>query len=314
MKSSWSQFSKSLWDIGKEETLRHDLNSLTGIYRLRHGEFPQAIERCDALFVTTNLSLVQASARFFQEEYGESAISVPHCIMNDIFTTLVWLKKPLEAPDLPRKRIIADCYAALNPSDALWRLYLREMDRLQQQGDISQHDYDLLRFSMEARSLLMNITLGDPDAFTEGTVREVLERAQAEVRAEAETALYAEKKRRLEAERRAARVEVRAETLRRAQLERIRSISARVGKWAGRVALAIVIALQVFVAYLTLPGPFPALTGEWWRWIIPVFLVVSSILSIADLTFGVTISSYTRRLEIRISRMIEQALLQIVVP
>jgi len=298
----------------KEETLRHDLDSLTAIHRLRYGQFPLAIETCNAIFVTTNFSLVQASAQFFREEYRDDAVSVPHCIMNHVLTTLAWLKKPLRAPELPQKRIIADCYAALSPSDALWRLYLREIGRLQQRGDILQHDYDLLRFSMEARNLLLDITLGDAEAFTEGTVREVLERAQAGVRAETEAALYTERERRLEVEQRAKDAEARFETHHRTQLERLRGFSARVGKWVGQVALAIIVTLQLLVAYLALPDPFPELPGGWWRWIAPILLVALSVLEIADLTFGVTLSSYVRRLEVSVSRVVEQFLRKVVIP
>ncbi len=121
-----------------DDQVRHDLESLTAIYRLRHGEFPINIERCQALFVTTNHNLVKASGRFFREENNSISSSVPICTSANAFTTLIWLKKPTRAPDLPTKRIIADCYAALNPSDSMWKIYLKEINRLHQRGDVSE--------------------------------------------------------------------------------------------------------------------------------------------------------------------------------
>lgn len=298
----------------REETRRHDLDSLTAIHRLRRGQFPHRIELCDAIFVTTNVRLAQASGHFFREEYGDVAVLVPHCIPDDIFTTLVWLKKPLRAPELPRKKIIANCYAALNPPDTIWRLCLQEVDRLQQQGDISEEDYYLLRFSREARNIIMDITLGDPDAVTEETVGEVLEKARAAVRAPAEAALRAEREKRLEAERRAADAEAHAEAQRQAQLDRLRIISTYAGYLAGRIVLVVIITLLALATYLTFPEPFPDLPGEWWRFLVPLFFIVLAILQIADLVFGITIKSYIKELEVRVSHLIEQTLVRILIP
>lgn len=187
------------------EPLLHDLDSLTAIHRLRRGRLHRNIESCRAVFITTNSALARASARFFKEEY--EGITAPLCILDHVFASLVWLKCALEAPDLPRKRIIADCYAAMKPQDDLWKKYLDEMDRLEEGGDVSEEDYHILRSSMEARSALMEVTLGDTNAFTEGTIEEVLEKARAAMRAEAEEAVHAEKDKRIEAERRAADAE-----------------------------------------------------------------------------------------------------------
>ena len=122
------------------EALLHDLDSLTAIHRLRRGEIPRRLETCRAVFLTSNNNLARASARFFQEEYGDEPGAIPLCMHDHTFSTLIWLKTPLKAPDLPTKRMIADCFAALNPSDALWKAYLQEIDRLQQRGNISEHD------------------------------------------------------------------------------------------------------------------------------------------------------------------------------
>lgn len=292
----------------REETRRHDLDSLTAIHRLRRGQFPYRIELCDAVFITTNSSLARASARFFREEYRD--VAVPPCILDHVFTTLVWLKKPLRAPDLPRKMVIADCYAALNPPNTLWKLYLQEADRLQQQGYISEEDYHLVRFSTEARNILMDVTLSDPDVFTEGTVEEVLEKARAAARAETEAALRAEREKRLRAERRAAD----AEAGREAQRDRFRSIGTRGGYWIARIILVIVIVLQALMVFLTLPKPFPDLPGEWRRFLHLPCLVILGIFSIANLTFGTTFISHIRELETRASRLIEQTLIRVVMP
>jgi len=299
----------------RKEALLHDLDSLTAIHRLRRGQFPYQIESCKAIFVTTNLSLARASGRFFREEYGDGDIRAPHCILDHLFITIVWLKKPVRAPDLPRKEIVADCYAALNPSDHLWRLYLEEAQRLQNRGDISEEDYDLLRFSTEARTLLMKTTYGARDAFTEGTIPEVLEKARAAVRAEAEAALEVEREKRLEAERRVAAAEAGGvEAQRQAQLDRFRNIGTRVGSWVRRVVVGIVLVVLVLCFYATFPEPFPDLPGELHRFLAPVLIVVLAIVSIVALIWGTPLISPIRQLEIRVSYFVEERLERFFMP
>jgi hypothetical protein len=305
----------------REEALSHDVDALTAIHRLRGGEFPTHIEACGAIFVTTNRALARAGIRFLTEEYGDEfadiAHAVPACILDEHFTALVWLKQPSRAPDLPRKRIIANCYAALNPSNDLWKLYLSEIDRVQKEGEISEEDFNLLRFSTVARSAVMDATFGDPEAFTEGTVQEVLEKAQASARAQTEAALSTEREKREEAERRAARVEAQLDANRRGQLQRFQNLGAIVGR---RVAQALLyggtgtLALSV---YLALPEPVPRVPQEWTRLAAPAVLFVLcglGVLTIANLSFGTTLLSLLRRLEVSVSTLVERILIRITQP
>lgn len=181
----------------RKEPLQHDIDALTSIHRLRKGQLSRSIESCKSIFVTTNISLARACARFFRKEYHGT--TVPLCTVDNVLTTIMWVKKPITAPDLPKKRIIADCYAALNPQDNLWKIYLDEIDRLQVSGDLTDDDYNLLRYSTEARRALMDVTLGEFEAFVEGSVYEVLNRAKENLRAELEKALRLEEEQKLKA-------------------------------------------------------------------------------------------------------------------
>lgn len=105
------------------------------------------------------------------------------CVNHTSFTVLVWLHEPLSAPNLPRERIVADAYAALNPRDALWQAYNKEIDRLREAEALDDDDVRVLRFADESRRALMDLTLGDDEAFTEGTVAQVLERSRETARA-----------------------------------------------------------------------------------------------------------------------------------
>ncbi len=295
-----------------EEALNHDVESLTAIHRLRHGRFPKKIESCDALFVTTNTPLASTSTKFFREDYNDNA--VPVCITDQTLTTLAWLKRPTKAPDLPRKRIIADCFAALNPPDKLWRSYLKEIDRLRQHNDISAEDFHLIRYSTVARRILMDVTMGDADAFAEGTPLEVLERARAAARAETEEAYSAEKENRLKAERAAKEAQADLELRNQAQYDRIHALSVRIGRWASRALLICAYGVIALGTYATLPRPFPELPGDWLKFVAPALLVLMGILSAINLIHGMTLISLIRRWEVFVAEKAESALLRELIP
>lgn len=166
------------------EPLQHDLDAITSIHRLRRGEALPKIEGARALFVTTNTSLARATNKFFRTEYGVPVFA-PLCMPAHQFGTLAWLKKPQAAPDLITKFIISDAIAALNPPEGLWREYVREISKLEQAGNISSDDCELLRYSPAAKAALMGVTVGGSRAYLEGSVPEILERVRAAERREA---------------------------------------------------------------------------------------------------------------------------------
>ena len=102
---------------------------------------------------------------------------------DQVFTTLVWLKAVNKMPDLPKDRLVANCYAATLPSEELWARYVSEAERLKTRGDISETDYAVLVHSLEARHRLMELTLGNNDVML-GTVEQVLAQAKEKYIAE----------------------------------------------------------------------------------------------------------------------------------
>lgn len=166
----------------RPEARRRDIDSLAAIMRLRGGEARRDLESCGAVLVTTNGALVGAASAFFREA-GDSNAVAPVIHANDL-TWIAWLKLPTAAPDLPRLQVIADSFAALNPPEELWVRYTDQIARLREQGEVSEEDFHILRYSIEARRALQNSTLGDPDVFTEGSVPEILAAARSEITAE----------------------------------------------------------------------------------------------------------------------------------
>lgn len=162
----------------RKETMRFDLESITATFRLRRARLPRSFETSAAVFVSPNVPLVRCSHQFFKNEYGNHS---PIGITEDDFATLLWLKSPLAAPDLPAHQLLADAYAALDPGSDSWERYLTELDRLKARGDISEEHFFLLRYSSEARQSLMEETIGEPGGVSAETVHKVVDRVRRQI-------------------------------------------------------------------------------------------------------------------------------------
>lgn len=171
----------------REGALTRDVDSISSIYRLRKGQSYFCIEDSKAIFVTTNNTLARTINEFYYQDHDNSTVSP--CITDYSLTNIVWLKTPTKAPNLPMKRVIADCYAAIQPDDALMARWIREINKLNDRGALIPEDYYFMRFSDEASKALMEFSLGDLDAVSEGTIPEILQRAKRKITEETEQRL-----------------------------------------------------------------------------------------------------------------------------
>jgi hypothetical protein len=100
------------------------------------------LEDSAAVFVTSNSSLAKAAWEVGKNHNSSKEVS--SVITDYSLANVAWLKAPLGAPDLPTKELVAICYAAMEPSAALWGRYLEEIERLEASGDISPDDHAVL--------------------------------------------------------------------------------------------------------------------------------------------------------------------------
>jgi len=158
----------------KESTVRKDIRSITAVYKLRQGRKPRHINEAGHIFVTTNKTLAFIATKYELSE-GKNGFIIPVCVTDVFLGTLIWLQSPPAMLEINQKKIIADCYAAVQPDAALIRKYSLEIEKLKKQNIISVEECYLLRSSRVARDLLEEKTLGDPDNFTDKTPEEILE-------------------------------------------------------------------------------------------------------------------------------------------
>jgi len=209
--------------------LEHDINSIRSIYALRTGKHPTSVEDCIAILVTTNAALARASYYFGQQ--FESSREISPVITDFSLANVAWLKVPFAATELPKLEVMSLCYAALKPSDKLWKKYLITIDKLQKVGHITARDHSLLRHSLAVQKELMSMTLGAEEKLTDETIPQLLERVRAEYKDEAEQKWIAE---RAEHENTKARRDE-AEAVQRKLLARQERLYKRVSYVSGRL-------------------------------------------------------------------------------
>ena len=191
------------------------------------------------------------------------------------------------ALSIPKTQLLALSYAALQPSSALLGKYLKEIDKLEAQGKITELEHQLLRSSPLVYDELMHLTLGDDASLTEGTVTQTLERVSREIKKEESGKLTVEQK---------AHQETRDELLfeRTRKQEIISSLywrcrgEAKVfaqvlsGSVAVLLAIGLLSGLGLFSGLgLRPPAPF--------SWILAGGFTVLALLTLANLVFGSTV-------------------------
>ncbi|MDA8215795.1 MAG: hypothetical protein M0Z64_11065 [Nitrospiraceae bacterium] len=294
-------------EYAREDAAKHDVDSISAIIRLRRGKGCSFIEDCPALFVTTNVALADASQKFSLGDLNKRVI--PPCYPDFKLTTILWLKNPINTPNLPRKRIIADYYAAIQPDDRLWRRYVSEINKLQSEKQVSEEDFYTLRYSLEAKETLMEKTLGDETAFTRGTVHEILDMIKTNIEAERSAAVEVECSRRCDAEREVQQSKDAIAAIREQHEMRIRSLANKIARsMAVLVEYAFLTVLVVALLYNSTSNLLK-FENKLYQNIISLILFLMSVLTFLNMQFGTTVKSIVRKIEVKLATIIEKKII-----
>jgi len=156
-----------------------DINSVRSIFVLRKGSKPKRVEDCGHIMVTNNGAFARAAYNYGinHEEFK----SMSPIITDVSITNILWLKSPMDFPELPKHLITANCYAALRPSPELWSNFLEEIKKLESSGKITTQQHTFLRYELRVRDELMNLTLGDETALSNHQIYKILDRYEQEI-------------------------------------------------------------------------------------------------------------------------------------
>ena len=284
----------------------HDVDCISAITRQRQGREYRDVEECRALFVTTNSKLVRVTAQFFQRDTPRGAVAFATTDYG--LANLLWLKDPTIAPTLPRRRLIADAYAAMQPTPNLWNAYLTEIATLEEDGKVTADDYLLLRHSLHAKTALMDLTDGHEDVFTEGSINAILEVTKEKLRADLRAEVSDQRRQTLEVQ----------EELQSKQQETLalRLRLRRGARWVARIArltlFVVSFPLLVLGVLLTFPWTLPVPAALWKTYITPSVLLLVFFLMLGNLMLGTTLRDLANRFEDCVAGMMIRVIFKLV--
>ncbi len=239
----------------KEISCERDVDSVAAIYRLRNNHSSKRIENCKALFVTSNYSLANNVNNFM------SAINNGYrLVITDVaLTNVLWLKTPDKMPDIVQQRIIADAYAAIQPTEDFWNKLSERIEKLVEQGSITYADSLEFRTAAYYQAEILEQTHGDVDKIECLPIQEIIN-----LHKEEEHAQLLQEKRALELQ--AKKQEKDYERKLNEKSEQIeKSLQIRSSKYAKRVMLVVKL-LEIIVAGVIIGATILGAYFDWLGW------------------------------------------------
>lgn len=275
----------------KKYVILKDIKSIAAIAKLRRGDAPISIKNSKYILITTNSSLASASRKFEVEEL-KSENSIPSCMPDTFIGTLAWLQAPNRFVNLNEKKIVSDCYAAIQPSDYLISKYVDEIEKLRKEGKLEPNQYFVLRTHRFAYEMLQDRVMGDSNLITWKTPLELLkemeERASRDERKKYRRELEGHEKTKSILE---ATISEKDKLIKR--IMTLSRIAAGVIYWALMAILmfpAIVgIVIQVFPELIQFPKTMKI-----------ILLIYSAILAIAGIYSGFIIKGFGKKIKHRL--------------
>ena len=219
----------------------YDINSVRSVYEVRRDRPARTLESSHAVLVTTNNGFAEAAWAYGQQHLVSRHVST--VITDFSLANTAWLKTPVDSIDVPITQILAFSYAALRPPETLWQKYLTEVDKLQEEGIISQEQHVLLRSRELAGRDLVHLTLGEDAAIKQETLKQTVDRVTGKVTKEADEKLRTEQEKH----------RMTSETL-RSEMDNNQAIREKVRKWCRSVAGGIAYAVSVLIVFALLSG------------------------------------------------------------
>ncbi len=152
-------------------TLPNDLSAINAVSRVRQGKVYPDIERCKAVFVTSNPVLEVAARRYLATISQDSGF--PLIISDEDLCIMAWLKDFEQSNSLPEMRLLENVLAATTPTTDLMEAYYSHLENLEKQGEIDVDEVSLLRVDQFARRELMEATHGNKANLTGETIKEI---------------------------------------------------------------------------------------------------------------------------------------------
>ena len=275
----------------RDKSIWHDVESVDKIQCLRKGHSPSSsLGQIPAILVTGNSSLAATVKQFELAQYGTSN-GLPLCVTDVFLGTLAWLAAPTRSEEVSTSHLMAQCQAAMLPSDALIARFLDRLRAAKDAGRIDDQQYLVLRGTMVAQRMLQDVTLGNPDAVDDSTPEDVLHRILDEKTGHYEALLVAKAQ---EADTMLKEADQRTASAK----ARLDSIGSRLRKITGLVSAVVTAAWYALcVLPLALPLMPTTVMGSWPPWVLRLSTVAGLVFQLLNMSGGLTFIGLKQRVD-----------------
>ena len=158
--------------------LPDDLDAINTVSRIRKGKNYPYIEKCKAVFVTTNTILIVATKEYYKKNSCD--VGFPLVISSEDLCVMAWIKEFEQDSRIPKMRLLENVVAATTPTRELMEAYFQNLDNFEKQGVISADEASLLRVDLFARKEMMERTRGNKDNLSNDVIEEIRKKLRAE--------------------------------------------------------------------------------------------------------------------------------------
>lgn len=151
----------------------HDIKCITRIFNSRAGKSINSLNDKFSIFITPNNKLEAVSNRFFKKDLDPNSVQV--ITSEKWLATFLWLKHPEHFASLPFDLLLTDAYSALNSDDHFWESFLNRFSKLKIKGDISEEDFNLVRWDSSLFNMVQHTSVLSGDDFAEDDIYSLVE-------------------------------------------------------------------------------------------------------------------------------------------
>lgn len=180
VKEKYSEHHMGISD-DKSESIQTDVRSIIMVYSERKGRTAVKVQNCGHIILTINGVLANVSKNYESNKSINSG-HIPACISADLFGALLWMFSPKSVLQYQKSKLLADCYAALQPSKQLLDKYIESLESAKNLGEIDEKKYLFMRSHSMVNDALMNVTKGDYARFNDKTYLDVYEEIKSEAK------------------------------------------------------------------------------------------------------------------------------------
>ena len=202
-----------------DENLMSDVASALGIHRLRNGVVSQSIERCKALFVTTNRDFTRAFNEFYKENVGGNRV-MPVITAFDL-SAIAWVKGGSIDSDIPERQLLTNSYLAMQPAPELLDRCRVVLGQLEREGKITAEAAVSLRADRVTQRELWIEYFPQAESIDEDYIEKLQERQRQRLIGDAKIEIAEHYKREYEDDKQTQMQEARLKAKKYAQQERI---------------------------------------------------------------------------------------------